>query len=460
MVKPQGGSVKVKGLFKKISYVVIPGLLTSLPICTYAGGYKMEFQSVSVMGGGGDAAVLEDAGTNWYNSAGDVYIPKQLVFSSFELYIPTTFTGTARAPSPYDAALPHPPFPLFGYNSGLGSSSAHTSTFIPSFHANYPLSERFALGLSVVPAWGFREDYGSHSILRYTLQSIYTRTFDVEPSLAIKLNKQWSIGFGPDFNYFTVQSEASARTEGPVPPFLPPGVPAGTAGDSIQRFSGEQWKTGWHLGILLRQSETTRIGLNYRSPIIMNLTGDSSLAVFNGPTFTSSDFSISVPLPATTTLSIYHELNPRLALTGSVFFDQWSINNAYHAKNITALSRAGTPTTVNVDIPQNFSDTVDFSVGGHYKLTEKLMLRSQVKYVATPTNNQDRDVNFPDAPKLGFHFGSRYQMTKNVALDLVYGHAFVWQEPINSTNPLTGANANGHVRSHVDFAGGQLVINI
>ncbi len=459
-MKSQGGSVNIKGLLKKISYVVVPGILTTLPLTTQAGGYKLEFQSVSVMGGGGDAAVLEDASTNWYNSAGNVYMPKQLALSSFDLYIPTTFTGTATAPSPYDAALPHPPFPLFGFSSGLASASANTNTIIPSMHATYPLSERFALGLSVVPAWGFRENYGSHSILRYTLQSIYTRTFDVEPSLAIKLNNQWSIGLGPDFNYFTVQSEASARTEGPLPPFVPPGVPPGTAGDSIQRFTGEQWKTGWHLGLLLRQSDATRIGLNYRSPIIMHLQGDSSLAIFHGPTITSNNFSISVPLPAVTTLSIYHDFNPIFAMTGTIAYDQWSINNAYHAKNVVTLSSTGTPTTVNVDIPQNFGDTVDFSVGAHLKVTEKLMLRGLVKFVDSPTNNADRDVNFPDAPKLGFHFGSRYQITKNLDLDLVYGHAFVWQEPINSTNPLTFANANGHVRSHVDFIGGQFVINI
>lgn len=88
------------------------------------------------------------------------------------------------------------------------------------------------------------------------------------------------------------------------------------------------------------------------------------------------------------------------------------------------------------------------------------MLRGLIRYVDTPTNNAYRDVNFPDAPKFGIHIGSRYQVTKNVAVDVVYGHAFVWQEPINSTNPLTGANANGHVRSHIDFAGGQFVINL
>lgn len=456
--------MKIKAMLKKISIVVFPSLLATIPIYTHASGYRMEFQSVSIMGGGGEAAALEDAGTNWYNSAGDVYMPKQLVLSSFDVYIPTTFTGVATAPSPYNRP-PLPPTPNFGYNSGLGSASSDFNVIIPAMHATYPLSDRYALGLSVVPAWGLREDYGSHSILRYTLQSIYSRTFDIAPSLAIKLNNQWSVGFGPDFNYFTVQSEGSVRTEGylatPTPPF-PPGTPPGTAGDSIQRFTGEKWKTGWHAGILLRPNETTRIGLNYRSRIIMDLQGDSSFAVFNGPTFTAGNFSIRVPMPASTSLSIYHDMNPKLAITGNITYDQWSLNKAYHTNNVISppTTTGGQPVLSNPSIEQNFDDTIDFSVGTHYKLTDRLMLRGVVKYLQTPTNNVDRDVNFPDSPKLGFNFGSRYQMTKNVALDLVYGHVFLWQEPINSTNPLTGANANGHVRSHVDFVGGEFVINI
>lgn len=453
--------------------MIVPGLLVTVPFCAHATGYRMEFQSVSIMGGGGDAAALEDAGTNWYNSAGNVYMPKQLALSSFDVYIPTTFTGTTKAPSPYDAKLPHTPavpFAFYSYqNTGIGSSSAYTNTIIPSMHGTYPLSQRFALGFSVVPAWGFREDYGSQSILRYTLQSIYTRTFDIAPSLAIKLNDQWSIGFGPDFNYFTVQSESSVRTEGPqtLPPPLPPlplpnNATPGTAGDSIQRFTAEQWRTGWHAGILLRPSETTRIGLNYRSRIIMNLQGSSGFAVFNGPTYTSDDFSIRVPLPAVTTLSIYHDLTPKFAILGTVNYDQWNITKTYTANSLISppTTVGGNPVIQNTSVPQNFDNSVDFNIGMHYKLTDKMMLRSLVKYEQTPTNNQDRDVNFPDAPKFGVHIGSRYQMTKNVALDLVYGHAFVWQEPINSTNPLTLANANGHVRSHVDFVGGQFVINL
>lgn len=424
-----------------------------LPLHVYGGGYRLEFQSASIMGGGGEAAALEDAGTNWYNSAGNVLMPKQVVLSGFDLYVPTTFTGTTSAPSAYGAP--------YSYNSGLvNTASAHTFSILPAMHGTYPLSERYALGISVVPAWGFREDYGSQSILRYTLQSIYTRTFDIAPSLAIKLNDQWSVGVGADINYFTVQSEASARTNGPEA--VPPPFPPGTNTSSIQRFTAEQWKTGWHIGLLLRSSETTRIGLNYRSKILMNLQGYSGFAVPGGSTYQSGDFSISVPLPASTTLSVYHDFTPRLAMLATVAYDQWSINKAYHAKNLVSPPTTidGTPVLSDVSIEQNFSDTVDFSVGTHYRLTDKMMMRGLIKYVATPTNNADRDVNFPDAPKLGIHIGSRYQLTKSTAIDLVYGHAFSWQEPINSTNPLTGATANGHVRSHVDFVGGQLVINI
>ena len=76
----------------------------------------MEFQSASILADAGEAAVVEDAGTNWYNSAGLVYLPRQVVFSAINVYAPTKFTGLAVAPT----TIP-PPFSAFGRNSGGGN---------------------------------------------------------------------------------------------------------------------------------------------------------------------------------------------------------------------------------------------------------------------------------------------------------------------------------------------------
>src|ERR1700678_4263114 len=84
------------------------GLVAALSANVQAAGYKLEFQSASVLADAGEAAVVEDAGTNWYNSAGLVLLPQQLVLSAIDLYAPTTFSGTETAPSTLSAL----PFPL------------------------------------------------------------------------------------------------------------------------------------------------------------------------------------------------------------------------------------------------------------------------------------------------------------------------------------------------------------
>ncbi len=405
----------------------------------YAAGYKLEFQSASYLADAGEAAAINDAGTNWYNSAGLVYLPHQVVYSAIDLYAPTTFSGSVIGPSG---------FPGVNYTAS-GSASSHPNSILPAIHYTYPFQDRFAVGISVVPAWGFLEDYGDHSIVRYDLTRVYTKTIDIAPSIAWKINDQWSIGAGPDAHYFSVESKSHVFTE-----------PLGTPGDSIARFSANNWGYGGHIGLLYRMDEATRIGLNYRSQIIMQLKGYSDFTLNGVGLFDASNFKLRIPLPPTTTLSIYHAINPCFALLGTLAYDQWSVLNTYHANNY----RQPTGTIPTVLQPQDMKNTIDISIGAHYKLNHDWLLRGSIKYEPTPTSNQYRDINFPDGDKLGFQIGSRYQMTKKLALDLIYGHVFIRTTSIHGVYPQqvfpNTVAANGHSRTSVDLLGAQLVWNI
>lgn len=439
-------------MIKKILYLAI----SALSVQAYAAGYRMEFQSVSILAGGGEAAAIEDAGTNWYNSAGNVYLPQQTVFSGIDVYAPSEFSGTVTAPSAFE--------PFIGPSSfdfkATGTATSYSNALIPAIHYVLPFhSNRYAFGISMVPSWGFKQDYGKDTVTRYNLVSVYTKTMDIAPSLSMKVNDQWSVGVGPDFNYFSLQTVTKVRTEGPTLPFP---FPSGTPGDSTQRGTANQWKTGWHAGILYRLGEQTRFGLNYRSKIVMHNHGTSSFTLNNSVTFDTNEFEFTTPLPASTTLSVYQDVTDRWALTGTVQFDQWDTLQAYHAHGVVIPPTliGGKSTLKTVDLDQNMKNAWNFSVGTHYKLNDLWMLRGSVKYIQTPTVDADRQIAFPDGPKLGFQIGSRYQMTKKLALDLIYGHVFVNQVPIHDVNPLTNAVADGHSRSHIDLVGAQVVMNI
>jgi long-chain fatty acid transport protein len=453
MIFSMEGKRHMKGIIRKLVGFGGLGVIAALSSQAYSAGYKMEFQSASVLADAGDAAVVEDAGTNWYNSAGLVYLPQQAVYSAIDVYAPTSFAGTVVAPSTL-ATLP-PPFNTLGNNFvGSGSASSHPNTVVPALHYVMPIKDRFAFGISVVPAWGFTEDYGENSLLRYNLTRVYTKTIDIAPSIAVKFNNHWSFGLGPDIHYFSVESRAHVRTEG--------AAPFGTPADSVSRFSANKWGYGLHAGLLFRLDDATRIGLNYRSRIMMNLDGYSDFGLNHGGSFESNSFKLNIPLPPTTTLSVYHDMTPCWALMGTVAYDQWSVLRDYHARNYIQPPTPSNPTGIlpNVIAQQSMSNTFDLSAGTHYKLTDKLMLRGSLKYEPTPVQNQYRDVNFPDAPKLGINVGARYTMNKNVAVDVIYAHVFEKTVQVNDVNPATGAVATGHSRGSVELFGAQLVWTI
>src|SRR4051812_40181964 len=88
----------MNGLSKKIFLYAIPAFF-AISSSAFASGFRLEFESASVLADAGGAAVNEDASANWYNPAGLVYLPQQFVGSLIDVYPQTQFSGTQIAPS-------------------------------------------------------------------------------------------------------------------------------------------------------------------------------------------------------------------------------------------------------------------------------------------------------------------------------------------------------------------------
>ena len=398
---------------------------------TYASGYKVEFQSASTLADGGDAAVVEDAGTNWYNSAGLIDLHQQLAVSFIHLYEQTMFTGTSFAPS-----LTVPSF------FGSGKASSYNNVELPGIHYALPFMDKFAFGVSLVPAWGLVQDYGDRSLVRYDLSRVYTRTIDIAPSFAYKFDCHWSLGLGPDFAYFTIQEKNHSRV---------------TPVDSISRIVASNWGYGGHAGLLYHYDDATRVGLNYRSKIAQHLTGYSDFVLSGIASFQTNRFSVNLPHPPTTSLSIYRDVTPCFALMATVNWDQWSVIRDVHGINYIQPP-VGALTSIYQ--PLDYSNTFDVGIGTKYKINDDLTLRGSIKYEQTPTRDKYRDLNFPDGEKLGFNFGARYQLVKKVALDFIYAHVFTRTVPMNITEPVTIVTTKGHLDNTIDLIGAQVVWDI
>lgn len=439
--------------FKKAFRLSAIGLFVFAAQQAYASGYKLEMQSSSILADSGEAAVVEDAGTNWYNSAGLVDLPQQVVGSAIDVYTHTTFRGNVTAPNLYSfppASLPNSVAPIFSQG---GKSTSHPNSVLPAIHYNLPFlvkDRQYAFGVSIVPAWGLAEDYGSSSFTRYNVTRIYTKTLDIAPSLSVRLNKQWSVGAGPDFHYFSLSTTNHANTSNTL------GL-AGAPADSIARSNGNSWNYGGHIGLLYKINEATRFGLNYRSKIVQTIDGYSTFGFSGGgPYYSTSNFKLRLVLPPVTTLSFYHDINCRWAIMGTASWDQWSVYRNLNAHNYMLADGS----TLNVVVPQNYNNTLDLGLGFHYVLNDMWMLRGNVKYVPSPVPDRYRDLNFPDTDKLGFQIGARAHVTKKLMLDMFYGHVFTSQGSVTYTNPVTFVATNGNVNTSLDIVGAQFVYDI
>lgn len=419
----------------KIARITSLGALALFTAQVFAAGYKLEFQSASTLADAGDAAVVEDAGTNWYNSAGNVYLPQQVVYSGIEIYQKTRFTGTMTAPSTVGG-------PTF---IATGHATSKTYSTLPGIHYVKPIGKNYAFGISIAPAWGLLKNYGIHGLLRYDLTRVWTRTIDIAPSFSMKINKCWSIGLGPDIHYMAIKSKTMVRTE----PLTP--------NDSISRFTADAWSNyGGHIGVLFKPNEDTRFGLNYRTRITQTLRGYSDFVGTGIGAFENDDFRIKFVIPPTTTFSAYRDLTDCWAIMGTVAFDQWTVLRRYHAENYIQPLGA----IPDVYLPQKFHNTWDFSAGTKYKYNAQLLFRGSLKYVDTPTVNATRDVNFPDSKKFGINLGAHYQMLPTLGVDVIVAHVWNKKASIHGVNPVTASVANGHVNTVIDLAGAQLVWNI
>ena len=93
---------------------------------------------------------------------------------------------------------------------------------------------------------------------------------NISPSIAVQLNKYISISGGPDIQYFNIDTEAMDRTQ------------ALTFGDSESKIMASDLADGWHAGVLVQVTPTTRIGASYHLEIKHDLEGISDFYLTPG----------------------------------------------------------------------------------------------------------------------------------------------------------------------------------
>jgi len=333
---------------KKFKSFLFPWLLFLFPLTLHASFIE------STIG----TAVVNDATATYYNPAALTLLKNpQIITLGSVAYSRALFTGQAIQPTT-------------GFTQS-GSSNSQTHFYLPSLYLGIPTSGKVTAGLAII-ANSFNKDLEGDSILRYTQSSNSTKNIDLVPAVGIKLNEFFSLGVGINLSYANlVMQQLSVFPSLNIP-------------DAQSHNECNATAFGGSIGFLLKPSHSTFIGFSYRSSITYRLSGKS---VFGGnPEVISDNYHFNFWTPASSVLSINHFVTPTFGFIGTIQRIQWSIFKEVTIHGIAA--QIGSQSIIlNANVPYHLHNSWLFTLGSHYRITPKWIIRVAGTYNQSPGNN-------------------------------------------------------------------------
>ncbi len=164
-----------------------------LTLCTgnsMASGFALIEQSASQMGNAfaGASAFANDASTIYFNPAGMTRLNRQAVVGVHLINTSAEFDGSGTDPAG---------FPTSGGNGG----DAGGLGVIPNFYFSTPLGNDLFAGIGVNVPFGLSTKYKDDWRGRYQAIDSEVKSVNFNPSIAYRVNNQFSIGAGVNLMY-------------------------------------------------------------------------------------------------------------------------------------------------------------------------------------------------------------------------------------------------------------------
>ncbi len=397
--------------------VGLAALLVSGSLC--AAGFQLQNQTGAGNGNAfaGAAAAAEDAGTVFFNPAGMMLLPPG---HSFALAA-TVLDRSVRLSDAGTSGLLPPP-------STSGGRDGGGTVLIPAIYWSYAVDPATRIGLGISPTFGNETDYGFDFIGRYSGYRAEIRQINVNPSFAVRLNEQWTLGVGVNYAH----NDTAFWQGSPLPTPL--------ANNDV-KVRGDDDAFGYNVGLLFVPQPRTRLGLTYRSELRFRLDGDLDSRLTPA---TDARVRARLTTPAQASLAFAHGLTDRLELLGDLSWTGWSSVN-----RIDVIDKAS-GTLLNA-LNYHFRDTLRVGLGVNYQYSDRWRLRFGLAWDQTPVRSPaDRTLTLPDADRRWLAFGARWRLDKDNAIDIGYAHVFFADARIARDVKDAGGTVVQTIRGNID----------
>jgi long-chain fatty acid transport protein len=378
-------------------------LLAFAPSVRGAGFLIYEHGAAAMSMGGAFTAVADNPSAIWHNPAGLAWVEGTQVLLGGTFIIPS-----GSVTMPYFPPNPSPPPAFLGPTT---INQVHQVFTPPNVYISHKFSDRVTAGIGFMAPFGLGTKWQTTNTstpafpLAYLGYSNDMKTFFVNPTIALKLMDNLSVGVGFSYIFSTLTLDLYQSIE------LPPGD--GTAYNVPTAMKGSGDSFNFNGGILYK-GKGFSLGASYRSRFDIKYSGTVTLdnqfvpGVLQPYIPTEGDVTTTFKFPAVLTFGLSVDITKKLLWSFDFHTYYWGRFDSYTAL-ITFPDPYGTQ---ELTAAQNWKNAHCTRMGFQYLANDKLTLRLGGFYDETPQPVETMDPNLPDNDRWAITGGVGYKIGK------------------------------------------------
>jgi long-chain fatty acid transport protein len=367
----------------------------------FAGGVTFSEHGAAATGkANAFAGEANDPSAIFYNPAGITQLPgTQVMIGTSIVYLDTVF----RSGTTGESTQLQDQFPI-----------------VPHFYITHRFKqwdERLSIGLGVFTPFGIVVDWPDTWQGRFDSTNARLRATIYNPVVAFQATKKLAVAAG--VRYADVAAEFEQRFN------------IGNGESQLRGYNLTAHPIGWNAGLLYRLTETTSVGLQFRSELQAKLKGQADI---NGPGafglgsltgFATAGFHSNIKLPPQIVGGISTKIIPRWTLNADIEWEGW--------KTLGSLPRDFVGSTALDSVSTRlWKNSWVYRFGAEYAATDRVALRGGYFFDESPIPDNTFDATIPNSNIHAVTGGAGYKWD-TVTFDVAYLIAFFEKRSIDNS---------------------------
>jgi len=319
------------------------------------------------------------------------------------------------------------------------ASDYASSAWVPNAYLALPIDDCWSFGLAMFTNYGLETDFDSDWLATSIADKTELLTVNIAPSVAYDFNDQFSVGLAVNFLYADAKLKTKIPSNFPLDPSL-------SNRTILDYDEADDWDVSWSIGALWNITDRTRFGISYHAELDPELEGDVNSDILPTaliptlPPFSDARGDVTLDLPDTVELGLYHRFNDHWGLALGAVWTDWDDFQRLEA----FIPAGGAPFDPLLFREENFESGWRYSIGGEYYPCEEVTWRIGYAYdegAARDGLNPDavaetqqtlgfalpvtwRSLSIPDTDRNWVTFGGTYKFDNHLSID--GGFAYLW----------------------------------